>query len=158
MQTVADSMSSSQPGAAWPPGPPPEAMWQQFLAMQQSDQLQQMQHQQLLQQQQIQQLLQQQRWETQQQHKPLLRPPGMPEWDKRKAPWNAIMGQVGQEQGSSSSGQQLLPATAPNMEQATEAATAPDVISRLLLQEKDDLLQHPVLANTASSPAAEKKQ
>ena len=111
--------------------------------MQQSEQLQQMQHQQLQQQQQIQQLLQQQRWEQQQQHKPLLRPPGMPEWDKRKAPWNARLGQVGQEQRSSSSGQQLLPATAPNMEQATEAATAPDVISRLLLQEqKDDLLQH----------------
>ena len=77
---------------------------------------------------------------------------------QEKGPWNARMGQVGQEQGSSCSGQQLLPATAPNMEQATEAATAPDVISRLLLQEKnDDLLQHPVLANTASSPAAEQK-
>ena len=66
------------------------------------------------------------------------------------------MGQVGQEQGSNSSGQQLLPATAPTKEQATEAATTPDVINRLLLQEKDDLLQHPVLANTDSSPAAEK--
>ena len=59
----------------------------------------------------------------------------MPEWDQRKAPWHARMGQVGQEQGSSSSDQQLLPATAPNMELATEAATAPDVIGRLLLQE-----------------------
>ena len=80
----------------------------------------------------------------------------MPEWDKRKAPWNARMGQVGQEQGSSSSGQQLLPATAPNMEQATEAA--PNIISQLLLQDKkEELLEHPILANTDSSPAAEKK-
>ena len=79
----------------------------------------------------------------------------MPEWDKRKAPWNARMGPVGQEQGSSSSGQQLLPTTAPSMEQATEAATTPDVINRLLLREKYDLLQHPVLANTASNPTTE---
>ena len=64
------------------------------------------------------------------------------------------MGQVGQEQGSSSSGQQLLPATAPNMEQATEAA--PNIISQLLLQDKkEELLEHPILANTDSSPAAE---
>ena len=41
-----------------------------------------------------------------------------------KGPWNARMGQVGQEQGSSSLGQQLLPATAPN------------IISQLLLQDK----------------------
>jgi hypothetical protein len=88
---------------------------------------------------------------------PLLRPLGMPEWDKRKAPWNASMRQVGQEQGSSSSGQQLLPATAPNMEQATEAA--PNIISQLLLQDKkEDLLEHPILANTDSSPAAGKKR
>ena len=80
----------------------------------------------------------------------------MPEWDKTKAPWNARMGQVGQEQGSSSSGQQLLPATAPNMEQATEAA--PNIISQLVIQEKQELLEHPILANTDSSPAAEKKQ
>ena len=128
-----------------------EAMWQQFLAMQQSEQLQQMQHKQLQQQQQIQQLLQQQRWEQQQQHKPLLRPPGMPESDKRKAPWNAIMGQAGQAQGSSSSGQQLLPATAPNMEQATEAATAPDVITRLLLKEKY-VLRSAAEKSTESAP------
>ena len=63
----------------------------------------------------------------------------MPEWGKMQAPWNARMGQVGQEQGSSSSGQQLLPATAPNMdtvEQATPAATAPNTIIQLLLQEE----------------------
>ena len=78
----------------------------------------------------------------------------MPEWDKRKAPWNARMGQVGQEQGSSSSGQQLLLATAPNMEQATEAA--PNIISQLLLQDKkEELLEHPILADTDTNPAAE---
>jgi hypothetical protein len=93
-----------------------------------------MQHKQLQQHQQIEQLLQQLRWEKQQQYKPLMRPPGMPEWDKTKAPWNARMGQVGQEQGSNSSGQQLLPATAPNVEQATEAA--PNIISQLVLQDK----------------------
>ena len=153
MQSVADSKSSSHAGVAWPPAPPPEGVWRQFLALQQAEQLQRMQHKQLPQQQQIEQLLQQQRWEQQQQHKPLLRPPGMPEWDKRKAPWNAIMGQVRQEQGSSSSSQQLLPATAPNMEQATEAA--PNIISQLLLQDKkEDLLEHPILANTDSSPTA----
>jgi hypothetical protein len=135
VQSAADSMSSSHAGAAWPPVPPPEGVWRQFLALQQAQQLQHMQHKQLQQQQQIDELLQQQRWEQQQQYTPLMRAPGMPEWDKTKAPWNARMGQVGQEQGSSSSGQQLLPATAPNMEQATEAATAPGVISRLLLQE-----------------------
>ena len=81
----------------------------------------------------------------------------MPEWDKRKAPWNARMGQVGLEQGSSSLGQQLLPATAPNMEQATEAA--PNIISQLLLLQykKEELLEHPILPNTDSSPAAEQQ-
>ena len=83
----------------------------------------------------------------------------MPEWDKRKAPWNASMGQVEQEQGSSSSGQQLLPATALRMEQATDAATAPDVISRLLLLQENmtcfSALSSPTLQ---SSPADEQKQ
>ena len=134
---------------------PPEGVWRQFLALQQAQQLQHMQHKQLQQQEQIYELLQQQRWEQQQQYKPLMRRPGMAEWDKTKAPWNARMGQVGQEQGSSSSGQQLLPATAPNMEQATEAA--PNIIRQLLLQDKrEELLEHPILANTDSSPAAEK--
>ena len=43
------------------------------------------------------------------------------------------------------------------MEQATEAA--PNIISHLLLQDKkEELLEHPILANTDSSPAAEEKQ
>ena len=96
--------------------------------MQQAEQLQHMQHNQLEQQQQIQQLLQQQRWEQQQQHKPLLRPAGMRECDKEKGPWNARMGTVGQEQGSNSSGQQRLPTTTPNIEQAAYACTAPNTI------------------------------
>ena len=42
------------------------------------------------------------------------------------------------------------------MEQATEAA--PNIISQLLLQDKkEDLLEHPILANTDSSPTAEHK-
>ena len=79
-------MSSSHAGAAWPPVPPPEGVWRQLLALPQAEQLQHMQHKQLQQQQQNEQLLQQLRWEQQHQYKPLMRPPGMPEWDKTKAP------------------------------------------------------------------------
>jgi hypothetical protein len=43
------------------------------------------------------------------------------------------------------------------MEQATEAA--PNIIIQLLLQDKtEEMLEHPILANADSSPAAEQKQ
>jgi hypothetical protein len=36
VQSAADSMSSSHAGAAWPPVPPPEGVWRQFVALQQA--------------------------------------------------------------------------------------------------------------------------
>ena len=70
----------------------------------------------------------------------------MPAWDKRKSSLERSWGQQ-------LSGQQLLPATAPNLdtvEQATPAVTAPNaIIQKLLPQKKQDLLEHPMLAEEA---------
>ena len=157
VQSAADSMSSPHAGAAWPPVPPPEAMWQQVVAMQQAEQLQHMQHKQLPQQPRIQQLLQQQRWEQQQQHKPLLRPPCMPEWNKTKGPLeceNWTSGTI--------SGQQLLRSTAPASYSSQRRACHRGRCNSqhyhpAAAPRKQGLLEHPILADTDTSPTAETK-
>ena len=74
------------------------------------------------------------------------KPPGMREWDK----WDKSRAAAPQV---SSSCQLQLPTWSRPQKQL------PNIVIQLMLQDKkEELLEHPILANTDSSPATEQKQ